>query len=251
MYIATTRGAALCFLLSALAAGCPGGPDRAVDRAADWLADAPPGALRFDAAVVLSQVRRLRASPAVERALQKALAVAATDDDNPHRRFFDADAGTTREAVAGWSVPDARGTNAFVSEALWCDVFGLRAATVDALERLGDDGGYRTTHAVWALELAQERGCLDAAAFGQRSAGLRAELRRTQPEAPGPGTMDLDLFGERLVMLRLAGEHDGALDRWTAALRARQNRDGSFGTDGTNVQRAHATMIAAWALALK
>jgi hypothetical protein len=211
------------------------------------MAQQPAGSMRFDSAVVLAQIRARHPSATVERAFERARAVADADADNPHRRLYDADAGTTREAVAGWSADGVTNPNPFVSEALWCDVFGLRPTTLRALESLHDDGGYLSTHALWALELAQERGCLKG--FDAVSAPWRDELRRTEPNVPGATTRDLDLFAERLVMLRLAGE--GGLDAWTQALRGRQNADGSFGSDGTAQQRFHATMMATWALVLK
>src|SRR5262249_25060102 len=152
------------------------------------------------------------ASADVERAFTHAREVAERDGDNPHRRFFDTDAGTTREAVAGWNVEGVRVPNPYVSEALWCDVFGLRAQTLQGLStQLDDDGGYLTTHAVWAEQLARERGCLKHVDSSRLD-----ELRRAQPPEPGPTTRDLDLFAERLVMLRLTG--DRSLD--DAPLRA-------------------------------
>jgi hypothetical protein len=238
VFIATRP--ALCCLLW----GCASSP---VDKAAAWMAEQPPEAMRFDSAIVLAQIRARHPSATLERAFTRARAVADADADNPHRRLYDPDAGTTRDAVTGWSPEGVTSPNPFVGEALWCDVFGLRPATLRALEGLHDDGGYLSTHALWALELAHQRGCLDG--FDAASAALRDELRRTQPTAPGPKTRDVDLFAERLVMLRLAGE--GGLDAWTAALRERQNADGSFGSDGTAQQRFHATMMATWALVLK
>jgi hypothetical protein len=245
--IATTPVTALCCLLCA----CAPASDRAVDRAAEWLATAPDEAVRYDSAVVLSQIRKLRGSPSVQRAYARALAVARRDTDNPHRRFFDQDAGVTRAQVSEWNSSGVTNPNPYVSEALWCDVYGLRPSTLEALDGIRDDGGYHSTHVLWALDLAHERGCLDGGQFAQAGAAVRAELYRTQPDTPGPGTLDVDLFAERLIMLRLAGEHGSELDRWAAALLKRQNADGSFGGEGPSVQRFHATMVAAWALVLK
>src|SRR5262249_47237297 len=112
-------------------------------------------------------------------------------------------------------------------------------------------GGYASTHALWALVIARDRGCLDAKAFAEASAAVRAELRKAQPSEPGPATLDVDLYGERLLMLLLAGERDATPEAWAAKLTKRQNADGSFGapTEQPYVQY-HATLLATWALAV-
>ncbi|HKA92301.1 MAG TPA: hypothetical protein VKE97_00760, partial [Acidimicrobiia bacterium] len=60
----------------------------AVARAAPWLAGFPKEDLSFDAAIMLSQLRRTIDGEALTRAFETARVVADHDDDNPQRRFW-------------------------------------------------------------------------------------------------------------------------------------------------------------------
>lgn len=222
-----------------------------VERSAKWMAAFPTEQLKYDSAVGLSQLLKLTDSPDLRAAHAHARSVADRDSDHPHRRFFDSAAKVPKSAVTSWAVTDPKiNLNRVVDEALWCDVHGLRPATVTyAGGAMRDGGGYRSTHALWALVIARERGCLDVKAFDKASAAVRAELRKTQPAEPGPGTMDVDLYSERLLFLLLAGEHDAVLEGWAKKLAARQNDDGSWGSAGERpYEQFHATMVATWAL---
>lgn len=226
-----------------------------LERSAKWMAEFPPEQLRHDAAVGLSQVVKLTDSVQLRTAYARARAVAEKDTDHPNRRFFDAEAdgGITKAGVQSWSADDAKvNFNRPIGEALWCDVHGLRPQTVTfASGKMRDGGGYASTHALWALVIARDRGCLDAKAFEKATAALRAELRKAQPPEPGPGTLDVDLYAERLLFLLLAGERDATLEGWAKKLSARQNADGSWGSPGPRAyEQFHATMVATWALAL-
>lgn len=224
-----------------------------LERSAQWMAAFPVEELKFDAAVGLSQLLQLTDSPALRSAFARARSVSDRDADHPHRRFWDAGARTTKAAVSSWSPSDPKvNMNRVLDEALWCDVHGLRPDTVKyASGAMRDGGGYRSTHALWALVIARDRGCLDAKAYEQASAAVRAELRKTQPAEPGRSTADVDLYGERLLFLLVAGERDATLEGWMKKLLERQNADGSFGPPGERrYQQYHATLVAAWALAL-
>jgi hypothetical protein len=234
---------ALCMLLAATP----------IERSAEWLAKFPVDALRFDAAIGLSQVTKLSDAPALRTAFERARELADRDGDHPHRRFWDSGMTVARSAVAGWEPKGAQvNPNRPLSEALWCDVHGLRPETVQYVGGpMRDGGGYRSTHALWALVIARDRGCLDAKAFEQASAPVRAELRRAQPAEPGEKTLDLDLYAERLLFLLLAGERDATLEAWAQKLGRRQNADGSWGAPNeAGYPRYHATLVATWALAL-
>ena len=224
-----------------------------VDRAAAWMAKFPTEELRFDAAIVLSEVLKLSDSAALREEYARARRVADEDDDNPSRHFFDPDAGVKKETLTRWKATDPKvNTNRPVDEALWCDVHGLRPQTLAyASGPMRDGGGYRSTHALWVLVLARERGCLDVKAFEKASGPVRAELREAQPEEPDTKPLDIDLYAERLLMLLLAGERDATLERWGQRLTRRQNDDGSFGPrSAVRYEQYHATMMSAWALAL-
>jgi hypothetical protein len=225
-----------------------------VERAAKWMAAFPVEELRYDAAVGLSQVLKVVDSPELRDAYARARTLADRDTDHPQRRFLEPDAGVVaKRAVHSWSATDAKvNLNRPIDEALWCDVHGLRAQSLAyASGPMRDAGGYRSTHALWALVIARDRRCLDEKAFTKTSAAVRAELRRTQPPEPGPSTSELDLYGERLLFLLLAGERDAMLTAWGEKLAKRQNADGSFGSPGERrYEQYHATLVATWALAL-
>jgi hypothetical protein len=70
-----------------------------------------------------------------------------------------------------------------VGEALGCAENGLRPeALAYATGAMRDDGGYQSTHALWALTIARDRGCLPD--FATVAAPLVAELRAAEPPAP-------------------------------------------------------------------
>jgi hypothetical protein len=224
-----------------------------VERAAAWLAGFPEDELRFDAAVGLAAIRRRIDSDALRAADARARAAADRDPDNPLRRAFDPGYRTAAASVAGWEAPgpgaERANPNRVVAEALHCDEHGLRPETLAyATGAMRDKGGYHTTHALWALVIARDRGCIDAAALRP----LVDELRAAQPAAPEPAVLAVDLYAERLLMLLLAGEHDAETEAWARALADAQAPDGGFGEPGPDDPpyfRYHATMMAAWALA--
>jgi hypothetical protein len=226
-----------------------------IDRAAAWMAAFPADQLRFDAAIALARIRTHTDSDALRLADQRARAVADQDTDNPLRRAFDDSYRASAESSAGWTVPAAGepriNVNRVVAEALHCAENGLRPATVAyATGPMRDGGGYHTTHAVWALVFARDRGCLPD--FAAVARPLLDELRAAQPATPEPAALALDLFAERLLMLELAGERDAAIDGWAARLAEAQSTAGGFGelADGEDpYHRYHATMMATWALA--
>ena len=113
-----------------------------------------------------------------------------------------------------------------------------------------DEGGYHTTHAIWALTLAKQRGCTLAPCLP----ALLKEVEAAQPDRPGTTrSLDLDLYAERLLVTCMAKDCRPAHDAWAAQLITRQDPDGSWGVavPGEDpYHRYHATMIAAWALAL-
>jgi hypothetical protein len=230
--------------------------DRAIARASAWLAAFPGDQLRYDAAIGTAAIRRHADGEAIRRADATARAVADRDADNPMRRMIDPAYRAPATSTAAWEVPAPGGervnVNRVVVEALHCADNGLREQTIAyATGPMRDDGGFHTTHAVWALAIARDAGCLDGARFEALVRPLLDELRAAQPAAPGAAVRDVDLFAERVLMLRLAGDRDAAIDGWARALAAAQTSDGGFGTpaDGENPYfRYHATLAATWAL---
>jgi hypothetical protein len=228
----------------------------AIGRAGAWMAGFPEEELRYDAAIALAAIRARIDDPAIEAALVRARRVADQDDDNPMRRLLEPASRVARGVTTGWSPPGAgerrANVNRVVAEALHCDEHGLRPETIAyATGPMRDDGGYHTAHAVWALALARDRGCLAPAELAPRWRPLLDELRAAQPAAPEPTALAVDLFAERLLVLLLAGERDPALDGWAARLLEAQHADGAFGAPAPVAEpyhRYHATMVAAWAL---
>lgn len=228
----------------------------AIARAASWLAAFPEDELRFDAAIVLAAIRQHVDSEALRAAYARAREHADRDHDNPMRRAFDETVRVPKAVSAGWPVP-APGeprvnVNRVVVEALHCRDNGLRPETLAYITGpMRDSGGYHTTHAMWALTIARDRGCLSD--FGKRAAPLVAELREHQPAAPGNAVLAIDLFAERLLMLELAGERGADITAWRKRLIAAQAEDGGFGVPAAGEApyfRYHATLAATWALAI-
>jgi hypothetical protein len=63
----------------------------------------------------------------------------------------------------------------------------------------------------------------------------------------------LDLYAERLLMVELAGDRGPDIDEWRRRLIEAQSPDGGFGElapDQDPYLRYHATVVAAWALAV-
>lgn len=228
----------------------------AIARAATWLAAFPADQLRFDAAIGLAAIRARVDSEALRTAYARAREIADRDHDNPMRRAFDDTVRVAKTASAAWPVPksgDKRiNVNRVLVEALHCKENGLRPETLAYITGpMRDEGGYHTTHAMWALTIARDRGCLPD--FAKRAAPLVAELRAHQPAAPDKTVPAIDLYAERLLMLELAGEHGADIDAWRQRLIEAQAEDGGFGVPAEGEApyfRCHATLAATWALAV-
>jgi hypothetical protein len=229
----------------------------AVARAAAWLEAFPSDELRFDAAIMLHELRRTVDGEALAHAFATARAVADHDDDNPQRRFWLPSFASPPEHTSRWTVPAPGAprvnTNRVLIEALHCADNGWRPETMAYLcGPMRDGGGYQSTHALWALDIARRRGCVTKSEFHRCARPIAAELDAAEraPMAP-TASLDIDLFAERLLMLALAGWPVARLDPWAHALMRRQQPDGSWtvpGADEPAYHRYHATAMTAWAL---
>lgn len=232
--------------------------ERALFRAGEWLASFPQTALRFDAAMGLSQIRQTVDSDALRVAFKRARTVADRDNDHPHRRFWIPGFHAPARDTSQWEVPSDGSqrvnTNRVVSEALHCAENGWRAQTMRYVcGPMRDSGGYQTTHALWALHIAHQNGCIAEADFDACARALQSELRTYQPTTLEPhATLDIDLYAERLLTLVLSGYPDPVVNDWAADLIHLQGRDGSWGVSANSEEpyyRYHATMVVSWALA--
>lgn len=227
--------------------------DRAIDRASEWL-DAYPHELRFDSAVMLSQIRALVDNDALAAAFARARRRGDHDHDHPHRRFWMPDFRSLPEHTSRWQVPAAGerrvNTNRVLSEALHCAENGWRAETEAYIcAAMRDEGGYQTTHGIWALDIARGAGCVPGDSC---IASLRSELESSQPVEFRPErTLDVDLYAERALMLLRTGTTAKAAAPWVEALLELQEPTGSWGRgeDPDPYYRYHATAMTAWALA--
>ncbi len=228
-----------------------------VRRASSWLAAFPEADLRFDAAIGLHYIRRVVDSATLREAWHKAKVVADRDDDHPMHRFWDPKHPARRERVHGWQAPkpgDSRANvNRVVVEALYCDVHGLRNETLEYLcGPMRDGGGYHTTHALWALLIARDRGCVEEDVFLDTTLAMQQELLDAQPHRLVPKkTLDIDLYAERTLMLALSGYGGDRADSFVQELIRCQSGDGGWGVVAENeppYYRYHATMTSAWAL---
>ena len=189
------------------------------------IAGAPEEAIRFDTAIALEAARQhlppsVTGDEAFRRARARALAVAARDDDHPHHRLLGREVPLERGRVQGWEPPKSAGArrvnvNRVVTEALYCDRFGLRPETLAYIEgAMRDRGGYHTCHGLWALVIARDRGCLSPEAFRQAARPLIAEVEAGLRRDGAPKTPEAeDLFAERHLMRRLAGRPLTSRDR--------------------------------------
>lgn len=277
--LAPLRSAGLAMLLLALAAcrnPAPSGaapaptsaspePIRPPDtrerivKAAEWMSTFPTEELRLDAMIALSRVAAVVDAEPVQRALERTRRKVDVDHDHPHRRIWDPQQRAERARVASWTPPRAGepriNPNRPISEVLYCAEHGLRPETVEYIGgAMRDEGGYHSTHAAFALAVARDNGCIAAEQAARLTEELARELRAFQPEPFEPATtLDIDLYGERVLMLLLLGDRAPPVDRWLERLAELQNDDGSWGlpsADEPPYYRFHATMIAAWTLAV-
>jgi hypothetical protein len=224
--------------------------------AANFLERFPEEELRFDAAVGLNGIRATVDGGTLRRAQAAALRVADRDPDHSHRGFWDPEFRPSREAVLGWDPHAASrrvNTNSVLSEALYCDRYGMRPALFDYIEkRMRDGGGYRSAHALWALAIARDRGCLSSARGQALLRSLQRELRANQPETvDASNAQAVDLYAERLLMLLLSADRSRDQRRWIAQLLDAQQENGGWGGADSGepaYYRYHATMTVAWAM---
>lgn len=228
--------------------------DLVLNRAAHWMA-AYDKVLRFDAAIGLSQIRRIVDSPELERAWTAAVAVADADHDHPHRRFWRADLHSPPAHTSEWLAPasgERVNSNLVLSEALHCSENGWRSQTTAYVcGPMRDAGGYQSTHALWALALAQQSGCLEDAALACVR-DVQKEVAQAQPAKLEPRkTLDIDLYAERLLVLLLSGYDGPQIHTWARTLIGVQDGAGSWGVAAEEepYYRYHATNATTWALA--
>jgi hypothetical protein len=230
----------------------------ALARAGDWMAAFPEKSLRFDAAMALSQIRQTVDSDALRRAFERARAMADRDNDHPHRRFWVPNLPAPVEFTSRWQVPgpgeERVNSNRVVSEALFCADYGFRPETLRYVcGPMRDDGGYQTTHALWALGIAHQNGCVPDADFEPCARAMQRELLEQQPTTFTPhATLDIDLYAERLLYSVMTGIPDPVVNQWARTLLDLQHSDGSWGIAATGEDpyfRYHATMVSTWALA--
>ncbi len=229
----------------------------AIERGVAWMATVPTAELRFDSAVFLSQVRRVFDLPALDREFARARTVADRDDDHPHRILWVPKQTMPAKVTSGWALPSdpqkRAKPNDVVSEALHCAANGFRAQTLAyACGPMRDDGGYYTTHALWAVALALERNCVTQAETAECVASMHDELLAAQPAELHPSrSLDTDLYAERLLVLLLSGLRGAQIDGFVTELLSVQRPDGSFGVAGAHeppYHAYHATGVSAWAL---
>lgn len=233
----------------------PPDPRAAIESAVGWMSRYPVEQLRFDAAIGLHEISLLVPGPAVSRARDRAITRASADDDNPMLRIWNDEFRVPREQVHNWRhEPGPRiNSNRVIAEALHCSEHGWRDQTEQyATGAMRDEGGYGTTHAVWALTIAQANRCRDAQGWGPLRP-LAEEMKLAQDAIGRPQTVaQIDLFAERTLMYaRIEGAESPSVEPWIDILLALQNDDGSWGEPDQRLPRLqfHATMVATWALA--
>lgn len=230
----------------------------AIERAVEFMSTVPTSELHFDSALMLSQIRRHFDFPALDREFTRARTVADRDHDHPHRVLWVPDLEVPAKVTAGWTVPTGGGkrakTNDPLSEAMHCKRNGFRPETLAYMcGAFRDEGGYYTTHGLWAVVLARDAGCVGNAETAECVTSLQAELLDAQPDTLAPQkALDTDLYAERLLTLVLSGRPGKDIDGFARELLAQQQPDGSFtlpNADEPPYYAYHATGTSAWALA--
>jgi hypothetical protein len=221
----------------------------ALNRAAGW-AEAYPHARHFDATLMAWSVASLSDNAAWKQ-LDTRLRSELNDTDHEHIKLWTPTYQLPKEYVHRWTGP-AEGranVNRVLTEALFCNDHGWREQTTTYVcGPMRDDGGYHTTHGLWALTIAHQRGCVDQSCRDS----LVAELLSHQPSSDALiATLDLDLYAERLLTVALANHCVPTLATWADTLLQHQSSDGSWGVDAVEENpyyRYHATSVSAWAL---
>jgi hypothetical protein len=220
----------------------------ALARAGAFLAD--QGELRFDAAIGVSEVVAIVTDSRWQEALAEARSSAARDPDHPLRRAFDPAFRVAPGVTTSWTAPgpgERIPFNRVTAEALHCPEHGWRPETEAYTCGAMRDAGYGTTHALWALQLARAAGCTQAPCAAELASELSAWLASPWPE-PAP-LAEVDLRAEAAVMLLREGV---AASEAVEHLLALQGPDGGWGLPQDDAPlRYHATVLAAWAIALE
>ncbi|RME25332.1 MAG: hypothetical protein D6806_08040 [Deltaproteobacteria bacterium] len=226
---------------------------KALERSTSFIAS-QQGLLRYEAAVAIRLAYASSGVEQLEKLLPLADRIAASDPDNPQRRFFSSEFEADRRSIQGW-VPPERGrmnTNRPIIEALWCDRYPMRRDTLLYIGgNMRDGGSYGSTHALWALILARQKGCIDEQTFRRLSGPIVDELVSAQPRLCPAGATGLDIYAERALFLALAG-YKKQHHHWLNQILKRQSADGGFGLpQGKNQYyvRIHATLVATWYMA--
>ncbi|MFQ5515472.1 MAG: hypothetical protein ACE5FG_13710 [Myxococcota bacterium] len=230
--------------------------ERSLSAAAAYLAAFSQAQLRFDAAVGLHEMRKTVDSERLRRAMARALEVSNRDHDNPMRRFWDPEMAVPAGILHAW-IPPQDGTrvnpNRVTSEALHCDRSGMREESLAYLSGpMRDAGGYQSVHALWALVLAHERGCVEGRTYETSLRSLQRELVEHQPATFTPTrTLDIDLYAERVLMLLQSGYTAPVVDAWVERLLELQREDGRWGVDDPGLDpyfQYHTTLACSWAV---
>ena len=230
--------------------------------------------LGYDAAVGMHYINQTCAiDPAdhaakhwLDLAYKNAMARAAMDNDHPSQRLwnssFTACASSSSSLLSDlrtYKISSRRiNPNRILLAALECAACThnrrMHAEAVEYLcSGMRDNGGYQTTHAMWALVIARDNRC-DVSAKCMRD--IRDEILYFQRSQPPffSSTLDVDLFAERLLMLALA-HHPNAteLQQWGAILASAQQPNGKFGVSSTPLGENlyysyHSTFVSTWAL---
>lgn len=224
---------------------------QAIKRGVQWLSQYEQP-VRFDAILAASQIAALHPGPATQRLFQQRLE-GLVDTDHPHIRLWNPTHGLPDGFEIDWVATDGErvNVNRVLTEALHCQERGWRAQTTAYVcGPMRDNGGYHTTHGLWALALAQERGCIPATCLSE----ILDEVESAQPSTLQPtATLDIDLYSERLLTSCLGGRCAGTQKEWVSQLLPLQQADGSWivpnEPDPIPYADYHSTMVSVWALA--
>ncbi len=201
----------------------------------------------FDGLIGTNAIVESHPTPVAKRVRDRISSQVDLDGGHPLRRLVDPTFPIPREVAHSDATRPT--INRVLIEVAACNEHGLRPVTASWIcGAMRDDGGYGTTHALWAAVIARNNGCAPVTCLDD----LVAELATSQPAAPGPATLEADLFAERILMRRLAGAFVAGTE--FEALRHAQTAEGRFGVSPAGEppwHAFHAAMTATWALLLE
>lgn len=214
--------------------------------------------LRHDTAMVLTLVRKILFWPELEPCYARIKTQALKDHDHPLNVLIDSGyaKNVDLERIRRLPIPEAgqkrTNVNHIVFRAAHCPKVPFPdKAFAYLVGPMRDNGGFHSTHAMWALLMMRSQGCGQRAKVEKAVASLRDELTKAlNASGEMKSTRGIDLNAERILFLVQSGVRVDALSGPVQKLLSAQRPDGAFAAPQEKRRRwlLHATTVSVWAL---